>query len=41
MKATRMPHDLCYGLWLGNMRRELFDRETFKHCIDEFSISSL
>ncbi|HET7100501.1 MAG TPA: hypothetical protein VFJ52_05065 [Terriglobia bacterium] len=39
MKATQLLHHPGRSLWLDNITRELPDRGTHKHYIDELSVT--
>ena len=41
MKATQLLHNLGQSLWLDNITRNLLDRGTLKHYIDELSVTGL
>ena len=41
MKATRELHNLGQSLWLDNITRDLLDRGTLRHYIDELSVTGL
>jgi transaldolase len=41
MKATKLLHDLGQSLWLDNITRDLLNKGTLKHYIDELSITGL
>src|SRR5262245_11546841 len=41
MRATKKLHDLGQSLWLDNITRDLLDRGTLDHYIDELSITGL
>jgi transaldolase len=41
MKATRKLHDLGQSLWLDNITRDLLDRGTLQHYIDDLSVTGL
>ena len=41
MRATQKLHELGQSLWLDNITRDLLDRGTLKHYIDDFSVTGL
>src|SRR5262245_49474153 len=41
MRATQKLHDLGQSLWLDNITRDLIDRGTLEHYIDELSVTGL
>jgi transaldolase len=41
MKATQLLHNLGQSIWLDNITRDLLDSGTFKHYIDELSVTGL
>ena len=41
MKATEQFHNLGQSLWLDNITRDLLDKATLKHYIDELSVRGL
>jgi transaldolase len=41
MKATQALHDLGQSLWLDNITRDLLDKGTLQHYIDDLSITGL
>lgn len=41
MKATQALHDLGQSLWLDNITRDLLDKGTLKHYIDDLSVTGL
>jgi transaldolase len=41
MKATELLHNLGQSLWLDNITRDLLDKGTLKHYIDELSVTGL
>src|SRR5579862_8517608 len=41
MKTTQLLHNLGQSIWLDNITRELLDRGTLKHYIDDLSVTGL
>src|SRR5215470_10464001 len=41
MKATELLHNLGQSLWLDNITRDLLNKGTLKHYIDDFSVTGL
>jgi transaldolase len=41
MRATQKLHELGQSLWLDNITRDLLDKGTLKHYIDDFSVTGL
>jgi hypothetical protein len=41
MKATQLLHNLGQSIWLDNITRDLLDRGTLQHYIDELSVTGL
>src|SRR5215469_5657980 len=41
MKATQLLNNLGQSLWLDNITRDLLDKGTLKHYIDELSVTGL
>jgi transaldolase len=41
MKATQLLHNLGQSIWLDNITRDLLDKDTLKHYIDELSLTGL
>ncbi len=41
MKATQLVSNLGQSIWLDNITRELLDRGTLKHYVDELSVTGL
>ncbi|HXY24139.1 MAG TPA: transaldolase [Candidatus Acidoferrum sp.] len=41
MKATQLLHNLGQSIWLDNITRDLLDKGTLKHYIDELSLTGL
>jgi transaldolase len=41
MKATQLLHNLGQSIWLDNITRDLLDKGTLRHYIDELSVTGL